>query len=500
MKKKLIFNTITSLIYNMVTIICGLILPRIVLGKYGSEVNGLIDSVTQFLGFITFLELGIGAVVRSTLYKPIAEKNDVEMSKVLVSASKFFKHIGRVLLIYVLVLIFVYPMVVSSSFSFQYIALMIIILSIGSFAQYYFGIVNGLLLAADQRGYIQYITQIFAVLLNAFSTIILVWLNFGIHIVKLFTALIYLLQPLVMNIYVNRNYRINWKTVCQEEPITQKWNGIAQHIATIILTGTDSMLLTVFASLTDVSIYSVYYKVVNGITLLINALTSGIQSILGDLWAKNDKKKLYEVFILTEWSLHMIVTLVFTVTAILIVPFISVYTNGINDANYIQPTFSLLLVYACAGMCYRLPYNLMILAAGDYKNTQKGFVNAALINVVSSIIFLKIFGLIGVALGTIFAVGYQTIWMAIYSSKHLLAGTLFETIKLIFIDFGIIIIVFVLTKNFKLSDLTYVCWTILAMKVFGVGFIVTLIANFIFYKKNILTIINSILNSIKKQK
>ena len=64
-KKKLIYNTVSSLIYQIVTIVCGFILPRVILNYYGSEVNGLVNSITQFLQIIAFLDLGIGAVVKN---------------------------------------------------------------------------------------------------------------------------------------------------------------------------------------------------------------------------------------------------------------------------------------------------------------------------------------------------------------------------------------------------------------------------------------------------
>ena len=58
MKNKLLAkNTLASLISQVTTLICGFILPRIFLKYYGSEVNGLVSSITQFLGVISFLEL-----------------------------------------------------------------------------------------------------------------------------------------------------------------------------------------------------------------------------------------------------------------------------------------------------------------------------------------------------------------------------------------------------------------------------------------------------------
>jgi len=73
-KKLLAFNTVSSLAYELTVIICGFILPRLILGSFGSEVNGLVNSINQFLAIIAFLELGVGSVVQSSLYKPLSQK------------------------------------------------------------------------------------------------------------------------------------------------------------------------------------------------------------------------------------------------------------------------------------------------------------------------------------------------------------------------------------------------------------------------------------------
>ena len=101
--KKLFLNTGSSLIFQVTTIICGFILPRLILKAFGSEVNGLVNSITQFLGIISFLELGVGAVVKSSLYKPLADKDEDSVSKIIASADKFFKKLGFILFIYVII-------------------------------------------------------------------------------------------------------------------------------------------------------------------------------------------------------------------------------------------------------------------------------------------------------------------------------------------------------------------------------------------------------------
>lgn len=303
-RRRLLYNTVSSLVFQLTTIICGFILPRLILGAFGSSVNGLVNSITQFLGIIAFLELGVGAVVQSSLYKPLAEKLSDDVSKIIKSANKFFRTIGFILLVYVIVLVFIYPMFVDKDYSFAYTATLIVAIAISSFAQYFFGIVNRLLLTADQRGYVQYTAQTIAVVGNTLACYFLIVMGCSIQIVKLTTSIIYLIQPFAIYLYVRSHYKINHKITYDKEPITQKWNGIAQHVAAVILDGTDTVVLTLFATLSDVSIYSVYFLVVKGVKQLFMSMTNGIQSLIGELWARQELTKLRETFGWAEWVIH----------------------------------------------------------------------------------------------------------------------------------------------------------------------------------------------------
>ena len=186
-RKKLAMNTVTSLLLQLTQLISGFILPRLILDAFGSDVNGLVNSITQFLGVVTLLDLGVGAVVQSALYKPLAEKNDTVISQIFVSATKFFKRLALILLIYVVILCGIYPIFVSRSFGYIYTIGLIIAICISSFAQYYFGIVNSLLLSADQKGYIQYTAQIVTIILNTIACAVLIKLGASIQLVKLTT-------------------------------------------------------------------------------------------------------------------------------------------------------------------------------------------------------------------------------------------------------------------------------------------------------------------------
>lgn len=484
--KRLIKNTISSFLFQICTIICGFIIPRLILQTFGSEANGLVNSITQFLGVIAFLELGVGAVVISSLYKPLADKDDEQVGKIIVSAQRFFTKLALLLLIYIAFLIIIYPLFAQQNFVFSYTATMIVAIGIGSFAQYYFGIVNRLLLTADQRGYVVYTVQTIALILNTIACIVLIKLGATIHMVKLTTSLIYIARPVALSIYINKHYSINRQIQYEGEPIKQKWNGVAQHVAAVILNGTDIIVLTIFAGLSAVSIYSVYHLVVTGVKQLLLSMTNGIQALLGRLWARQERDLLYKAFAWTEWTIHTGTTFVFSNTAFLILPFVQVYTNGINDTNYIQPVFALLITAANAGHALRLPYNLMILAAGHYKQTQHNYIIAAALNVLISVAIVHWLGLVGVAIGTLIAMFYQTVWMAVYNSKNLLNWPIKHFVKQITVDGITVLLIYLLTRQFSLGDVSYFSWIILAIKVATVSVLVVVMVNLVFYKDKLL--------------
>lgn len=491
-KKKLLYNTIISLFLQVTSVVCGFILPRLILGEYGSNANGLVQAITRFLSVISFLELGVGYVIQSELYKPLAENDKIRLSEIVVSGGKYFKQIGNILIVYVGALVVLFPLLHKSDFSWIYSATLILAISISYFAQYYFGIIDRLLLNSDQRGYIQYSAQIITLILNTVLSIILIKAKASIQLVKLVSSIVFFIRPLLLRVYVNRNYSIDRKIVIKGEPIKQKWNGIAVHISSTILDETDTIVLTLFSTLANVSIYSVYHLVVYGVKQIVFSLTSGIDAIFGRLWAKGEKENLLRFFSLSEWAIHLLSVYIFSCAGILIIPFIRVYTNGVTDANYIQPAFAIIIVAAHAGHCLRLPYNKLILAAGKFKETQKCHIMAAVLNMFISCITVYLWGLIGVAIGTLIAMYYQTIWMAIYCSKHLVNIEISHFLKQIIADCLSVTFVILSSSWVKMSDISYLNWIKCAFMVAFISALVAIIINYFLYRNNLSYIIREI--------
>ena len=66
-----LLNIVATLIMQIVSVISALIVPRLILETFGSNANGLVSSISQFLNYITLVEGGITGVISANLYKPL---------------------------------------------------------------------------------------------------------------------------------------------------------------------------------------------------------------------------------------------------------------------------------------------------------------------------------------------------------------------------------------------------------------------------------------------
>lgn len=492
--KKALKNIITSLLQQVVTLICGLIVPRAIIGTFGSNVNGLVSSITQFLSYITLLEAGIGPVIKSALYRPIAQKDKKQIEKILKASQRFFRIISSIFIVYLIVLCFVYPLIVTSEFEIGYTVSLILIIAISTFAEYFFGMVYRLYLQAEQKTYVVSIIQIFTTIANAVLVVVLIKFGASIQIVKLGSALVFVLRPILQNIYVKKKYRIDFKEVKEKYELKQKWDGLAQHIASVVHGNTDVAILTIFTTTAEVSVYTVYLFVVNGIKNLVQALTGGIDASFGDMIAKNEIENLNRSFKTYELFYFTLITIVYIIAIVMILPFVKVYTMGITDVNYYRPVFAILIVVAEMVWSIRLPYSSITLAAGHFKETRKGAWAEAFINLILSIVLVFKFGMIGVAIGTLVAMIIRTVEFMYHTSKYILKRSLKEDIKrimVLLIETVIIVLIgFYISKYIIVTS--YMTWIALAILIGTIALVLVGSINGIVYRKELKELSNMI--------
>lgn len=480
---KALKNIVTSIIQQIVTFVCGLIVPRLILGTYGSDVNGLINSITQFLSYISLLESGFGSVIKSILYKPIAKKNKEEIQNILKSSEHFFRVIALIFIIYIILLCFLYPVFVNTQFDTIFTVSLIVIIAISTFAEYFFGMTYKLYLQAEQKGYITSSIQIVTIIINTILVLILINCGATIQIVKLGSALIFIFRPILQNIYVKRKYNINLKNAKKDYKIKQKWDGFAQHLAGVIHGNTDVAILTIFSTMKEVSVYTIYNLIVMGLRNIITILSSAIDSAFGDMMAKGEKENLNNKFSTYEFIYYTIITIIYSCALVLIVPFVQVYTKGITDTNYVRYIFAYIFVLAYFIHAIKTPYNTLAYTAGKFKETQKGAWIEAFSNLIISLLLVNFLGIVGVAIGTLISVLIRGIEFLIFTSKNILDRKNSKTfIRAIISILELLLVTFIGNIIINFKEISYINWIVEGIKVFIMSVIIIIPINLIYYK------------------
>ncbi|NLB35782.1 MAG: sugar isomerase, partial [Clostridiales bacterium] len=272
-------------------------------------------------------------------------------------------------------------------------------------------------------------------------------------------------------------------------------------IAFFLHKNTDIVILTLFENIMEVSVYSVYYSIVSGVENLTITFSLGLEAAFGNMIARNEKQALKKNFHMFEFTAFSITTVLFTSTALLILPFVCVYTKGLTDVNYLRPNFAYILVAAEALYCIRMPYNSVVLAAGHYRQTRNGAFAEALINIALSIILVNFFGIIGVAIGTFCAMLFRTVQYAVYLSSNIIEGCLKSFIKHIIITVGEIAAIILIVKALPFGEInSYAQWVVFAMVVVLISTIITAAAGVLFYREDVRHLLLHLRNLLKARK
>lgn len=485
-KKKALINIAFSIVLEFVSILSGFVIPHILINQFGSDVNGLTNAIANFLGYISILQLGAGSVIKTALYKPLANRDSDALSVTIATSNRFFQRIGFAGIIYMMVLACIMPIYKYPDEGFLYTFSLVIVIGIGTIVQYLFGITYQMVLEADQRSYIYSVAQIITILLNTVSALVLTRAGYSIQVIKLFSSGFFVLRPVALAIYVNRKYNINRRVAPDNKLISQRWNGFAHGLAYFIHSKTDIFVLTLFSVLSDVSIYSVYAMITTGLSSFIIWIDNAVRSALGNIWANKEMDNFKKTFEAYNTLMHIIAVCCFSTAAICVSSFIDIYTKTFTDANYQQPIFAVLIIIATMFYCLRMPYNSVVFVANKFKETRRDAFAEAIINIVVSCALVRYLGLVGVAIGTIIAMIYRTIAFIGFLTKNIICISISGELK----KYGTSILAFFITTSLaKLVNAeinNYFSWFIYAACVFVITSCVVFAFNYLFQKKNVL--------------
>lgn len=427
--RKAMLSSATSAINQVVAIVCGFIASRLIIGAYGSSWNGVLTSITEFLGLFTILEAGISGATRVALYKSFAA-NDLQKTSGIIKANDiFYRRISLFLVFYVGVIALVIPNVVESDHEKWMIALMVLIVGLSSFAENCWGINSKILLSASQSRYVTNIAETISKIANLLALWLIIRFGGSILAAKAGSSVVLTVVPLALFIITRRMFKVDRHAKPDRSGLKGRWDVMANALADIVHMKVDVFFLTILCPSTELSVYALYEVVAGGLTKVFNVVTNGIEAGFGDMWAKGEMVTLKKRLRQFEYIMYSMALLLFGVMIVTIVPFMGVYMKGVTDANYQRYLLGLTIGVAEILRSVRTPYVLLVQAAGHYKQVKiAGFIEAG-INIVLTWILVLRFGIVGAIIGTIVANGFRTLMYGWYASKHMLERPFCEILR-----------------------------------------------------------------------
>lgn len=415
-------NFAATLVYQCVAIIFGFIIPRLFLDRYGADIHGLISSVSNMMAYVVLLNAGLASASIQALYGPLALKDTSQTSSVLNAVNRSFLQTGIAYLAAVVALAFILPYFTERQVPGTIAFLLMIIMGSTSIAECFIYSKFNVLLLADQKLYFINFVNVFALVLRGILQFALIKAEASILLVQAVPVLMLFLQAIFLNIYVRKHYPALDRTVPPDKKaLSKRWAAFVHQITGVVQNNTSVVLLMVFGNLILVSIYSVYQMVFSNLFVLMTMVFSQASiASFGQLLALKDKKTVRENYNRYEFLYDMSVSVVYSICAVMILPFVGLYTQGVANIPYVDGRLAFLFVIIGIANNLRVPGLTVINAAGLYRETKWRAIAEAAINITVSVSLVGKLGIIGVLLGSIASFGYRTLDIIFYSNRKVL--------------------------------------------------------------------------------
>lgn len=428
---KFIKNTLATGIMQIVAMISGFIIPKIMLMFYGSEINGIVTSITQLISYLTLLEAGLSGATVFSLYKPIAVHDTYGINRILTAAKNLYYKTGHIFSCMVVLCAALYPFFVhSTTLDFKQLFFLFLILGINGVLEFYTLAKYRALLTADQKTWVISLATMVQIVLNIIIIASLAYTGFSIVIVRGAATTAIFIRTYLLWKYCRDHYDfLDFTVPPNNEAMNQRWDALYLQILGAIHQGAPILIATFLLSLLDVSIYAIFNLVILGLNSLLGIFMTGLTSGFGDLIARGEKEPFKKAFGEFEFIYTITITIIYSTMFFVFQPFISLYTRG-SDISYYYPFFAFLMAWN--GFAYNIknPFGMLVISAGKFKETRLPTTIQGAIELIGGIVLALAWGLNGIILGSILSNVYRDIEFLFFAPRHLTHMPVGHTVKL----------------------------------------------------------------------
>ena len=258
-RRRVLHNMCSSLLYNLSVILFGLLLPRLYLTSFGSELNGLDSTIKQIFSCLTLLEAGVGLASQQAYYLPVAVGDRKAINGIFSATHHYYRRTGIVYLLVTVVFALLYPLCINTVLSYGTVSLIVVFYGIPGIVSY---LVQGKyrsFMEVEGKNYvITYITTATMAAGNLLRMLALLFTR-SILLVQVTYCVPSVFQVLVLTAYMRKNYPwLNAHDTPNLEALAQRGSVLVHQLTGIVFNNTDTILISSLCGLASASVYTIY--------------------------------------------------------------------------------------------------------------------------------------------------------------------------------------------------------------------------------------------------
>ncbi|MDD6250791.1 MAG: hypothetical protein PUA88_07175 [Bacillales bacterium] len=386
--KKAILNIIIALLYELFLIVMGIIIPKLIIRTYGSDVNGLTSTINNVLSILNLIQAGAVGASIFQMFKPVAERDYEAQGKILGASILYFRKVGLIFLILVAITAPILALsMASGDISFSEKVVAFLLLGLNGSLSFFFISHYDILFSSNQNRFILSFGGICDKII--YYSLLLAIIFFKLSYLLMYAAtilgtffkilLLYIIYRKTYANFIKFNYDKSFK-------IPNKGYLMLNQIARQSIDGSPTIILSVIGGLGIASVYSVYSLVFNMIKTLSSTIQTSISEVFGNVVVSDSKNRIKTIYDRMNYVFFAISLFLCCCMAFLFKSFIYVYTDGNSlDINYLYdlPTI-LFAIYGVIFINYHPIYTLTNVL-GFYKDTYFQSVITAVVSIAISI-------------------------------------------------------------------------------------------------------------------
>ena len=401
-------------------ILFGLLLPRLYLTSFGSELNGLDSTIKQIFSCLTLLEAGVGLASQQAYYLPVAVGDRKAINGIFSATHHYYRRTGIVYLLVTVVFALLYPLCINTVLSYGTVSLIVVFYGIPGIVSY---LVQGKyrsFMEVEGKNYvITYITTATMAAGNLLRMLALLFTR-SILLVQMTYCVPSVFQVLVLTAYMRKNYPwLNAHDTPNLEALAQRGSVLVHQLTSIVFNNTDTILISSLCGLASASVYTIYMLFFSNIEKLFYSIVNSISFRLGQLFYVEPEKfkRLYRLYDALYLSAAFAL---FTTVAVFLMPIIALYTSGVTDAEYLDTRLLVLFTAVELLSSAKQPSGMLLNISGRFEETRQQALIEMGINLLVSVMSVLRFGIAGCLFGTLAAHLYRYTALILFTRTKVL--------------------------------------------------------------------------------